>query len=71
ANALITPVAGNLHAWTVEDGATVAAGQVVAVMEAMKMETQVLAPRAGRLAITQAAGDYLAAGTVLGRIEDV
>ncbi|KTS99798.1 acetyl-CoA carboxylase [Pseudomonas oryzihabitans] len=71
ANALTTPVAGNLHAWTVEDGATVAAGQVVAVMEAMKMETQVLAPRAGRLAITQAAGDYLAAGTVLGRIEDV
>ncbi|KTT21532.1 acetyl-CoA carboxylase [Pseudomonas oryzihabitans] len=70
ANALTTPVAGNLHAWTVEDGATVAAGQVVAVMEAMKMETQVLAPRAGRLAITQAAGDYLAAGTVLGRIEE-
>ncbi|WP_295517202.1 biotin carboxylase N-terminal domain-containing protein [uncultured Pseudomonas sp.] len=71
ANALTTPVAGNLHAWTVVDGATVAAGQVVAVMEAMKMETQVLAPRAGRLAITQAAGDYLAAGAVLGRIEDV
>lgn len=71
ANALTTPVAGNLHAWTVEDGAAVAAGQVVAVMEAMKMETQVLAPRAGRLAITQAAGDYLAAGAVLGRIEDV
>ncbi|QDD90892.1 acetyl/propionyl/methylcrotonyl-CoA carboxylase subunit alpha [Pseudomonas oryzihabitans] len=71
ANALTTPVAGNLHAWAVEDGATVAAGQVVAVMEAMKMETQVLAPRAGRLAITQPAGDYLAAGAVLGRIEDV
>ncbi len=71
ANALTTPVAGNLHAWTLEDGAAVAAGQVVAVMEAMKMETQVLAPRAGRLTIAQAAGDYLAAGAVLGRIEDV
>jgi acetyl-CoA/propionyl-CoA carboxylase biotin carboxyl carrier protein len=67
--ALPTPVAGNLHAWTVEDGATVEAGQVVAVMEAMKMETSITAPHAGRLSIGQEPGGYFEAGTVLGRIE--
>lgn len=67
---LSAPLSGTLHAWLVEDGAHVEAGEAVAVMEAMKMETQVSAPRAGRLSQRAAAGAFLDAGAVLGRFED-
>lgn len=67
--AIITPVAGNLHAWVVEDGAPVQAGQVIAVMEAMKMETSVLAPCAGQLTIGEQPGNYFEAKAMIGRIE--
>ncbi|GAB7530825.1 biotin carboxylase N-terminal domain-containing protein [Pseudomonas sp. 3A(2025)] len=67
--AVATPVAGNLHAWVVEDGATVEAGQVIAVMESMKMETSVLAPCAGQLSIKEKPGRYLDAKVTIGRIE--
>ncbi|MET3716698.1 biotin carboxyl carrier protein [Pseudomonas sp. PvP001] len=69
AQALLTPVAGNLHTWVVEDGADVSSGQVVAVVEAMKMETSVLAPCAGRVQIGQQAGEYFEAGALIGRIQ--
>ncbi|UFH49694.1 acetyl/propionyl/methylcrotonyl-CoA carboxylase subunit alpha [Pseudomonas sp. KNUC1026] len=62
-------VAGNLHAWVVDDGAQVEAGQVIAVIEAMKMETQVLAPCSGVLSIEKAAGDYCEARSVLGQVK--
>jgi len=67
--AVTSPVAGNLHAWVVEDGATVEAGQVIAVMESMKMETSILAACAGKLQIKEQAGRYFEANAVLGRIE--
>ncbi|PVZ15564.1 MULTISPECIES: biotin carboxylase N-terminal domain-containing protein [unclassified Pseudomonas] len=67
--AVHAPVAGNLHAWVVGDGAPVEAGQVIAVMEAMKMETQVLAPCAGTLSIDKAAGEYCEARAVLGQVK--
>ncbi|MDB5879449.1 MAG: Carbamoyl-phosphate synthase chain ATP-binding protein [Variovorax sp.] len=68
--AVIAPVSGTLQGWKVEDGAEVAAGTVIAVMEAMKMEMQVVAHRAGRIAIAPAAaaGSYLAAGSVIASI---
>ncbi|KQM73088.1 biotin carboxylase N-terminal domain-containing protein [Xylophilus sp. Leaf220] len=62
------PAAGNLHAWKVADGDTVAEGDLVAVMEAMKMEMQVLAHRSGRIALTAATGSYQAAGAALATI---
>ncbi|WP_279482884.1 biotin carboxylase N-terminal domain-containing protein [Aureimonas sp. SK2] len=65
---LAAPVAGTLQGWRVADGATVAAGQVVAVMEAMKMETLVTAPVAGVISLTAAPGAYLQAGEALARI---
>lgn len=67
--AVATPVAGNLHAWVVEDGAAVEAGQVIAVMESMKMETSVLAPCAGVLSINEQPGRYMEAKVTIGRIE--
>ncbi|GGF62596.1 acetyl/propionyl-CoA carboxylase subuit alpha [Paracoccus acridae] len=63
------PVPGTLTAWQVEDGAQVEAGQVIAVMEAMKMETRVEAHRAGRISQTAKAGEVLGFGAPLARIE--
>nr|WP_314088956.1 biotin carboxylase N-terminal domain-containing protein [uncultured Shinella sp.] len=62
---IAAPVSGTLQAFKIADGATVAEGELVAVMEAMKMETQVLAPKAGRLRLRVKEGDYLQAGDAL------
>ncbi len=62
------PVAGTVQAWKVTEGDTVAEGDVVAVMEAMKMEMQVTAPRAGRIAGLVAVGSYQAARAPLARV---
>ncbi|WFP15543.1 acetyl/propionyl/methylcrotonyl-CoA carboxylase subunit alpha [Citricoccus muralis] len=62
------PITGTLVSWKVDDGATVSRGEVVAVMEAMKMETNVVAESDGALSLTASAGDHYAAGTALGQI---
>jgi len=62
---IAAPVSGTLQAFKIADGATVAEGDLVAVMEAMKMETQVLAPKSGRLSLRVKEGDYLQAGDTL------
>jgi acetyl-CoA/propionyl-CoA carboxylase biotin carboxyl carrier protein len=67
---IIAPISGTLQAFKVEDGAEVAAGDLVAVMEAMKMETQVTASRAGRIRIKAEAGAYLEAGAKIASFED-
>ncbi|RYF22828.1 MAG: ATP-grasp domain-containing protein [Comamonadaceae bacterium] len=64
-----SPIAGTLHAWKVEDGAMVQEGDVIAVMEAMKMEMQVPAHRSGRIQLRAAAGSYHAVGACLALIE--
>ncbi|VDS07846.1 Biotin carboxylase [Paracoccus haematequi] len=63
------PVPGTLTAWQVEDGAEVQPGQVIAVMEAMKMETRVEAHRAGRISQTAKPGEVLGFGAPLARID--
>ncbi|MCY1235433.1 oxaloacetate decarboxylase alpha subunit [compost metagenome] len=67
--AVAAPVSGTLQGWKVVDGDEVAEGAVIAVMEAMKMEMQVVAHRAGRIVFAAAAGGYVAAGTAIARIE--
>ena len=66
---ITAPVAGTLQVWQAEDGAEVAAGDVIAVMEAMKMETRVEAPHSGRLRHLAEAGAPVAFGAPLARIE--
>lgn len=66
---IAAPIAGSLLAWRVAAGETVQAGDVVAVMEAMKMEAQVTAPAAGVLHHAVAAGQTVPAGAVLGSVE--
>jgi geranyl-CoA carboxylase alpha subunit len=63
---VLAPMHGNLLAVSVAVGDRVAAGQDVAVMEAMKMEHRLSAQVAGEvLAIHAAEGDQVATGTVL------
>lgn len=47
--ALLAPISGVITAWKVEDNQMVEKGDVVAVMEAMKMEVQVIAHRSGEI----------------------
>ncbi|MBS0340614.1 MAG: acetyl-CoA carboxylase biotin carboxyl carrier protein subunit [Proteobacteria bacterium] len=67
--AVPAPIVGTVQAWMVEDGAQVAEGELIAVMEAMKMEMQVLAHRTGCIRVKAAAGAYVAAASELARIE--
>ncbi|MFY0476115.1 acetyl/propionyl/methylcrotonyl-CoA carboxylase subunit alpha [Achromobacter marplatensis] len=69
AHGVAAPIAGTLQAWNAEDGATVKQGDLIATMEAMKMEMQVLAPRDGVLKHQAAAGKAVAAGAEIGRID--
>ena len=66
--AVASPIAGNLHAWKVADGDEVKEGDVIAVMEAMKMEMQVSAHRSGRITMAAQAGTAQTLGAVIAHI---
>ncbi|MDR4533755.1 biotin carboxylase N-terminal domain-containing protein [Glutamicibacter sp. PS] len=67
---LTAPMAGNLVSFSVEDGQQVTAGQTVAVLEAMKMESAVQAHRSGTFGRADLnPGQAVAQGDVLGRID--
>lgn len=66
---LVSPMSGKLVKWMADDGAELAGGDPVAVLEAMKMETTVRAHRTGvfsRAPLTP--GSAVGRGDVLGRI---
>lgn len=65
---VLAPLTGSLVAWRRHGGERVQAGEVIAVLEAMKMETAVAAPRAGRLECLAAAGSVLEAGQCMARV---
>ncbi|KAG1216193.1 hypothetical protein G6F35_010035 [Rhizopus arrhizus] len=69
AQSVAAPIAGTIQSWNAEDGATVKQGELIATMEAMKMEMQVLAHRDGVLTHQAAAGKAVTAGAEIGRIE--
>lgn len=61
-----TEMAGTILELKVAVGASVQAGQEVAVMESMKMEVPVLAPAAGKVEkIAKQVGDFANAGDTL------
>ncbi|QUN30865.1 ATP-grasp domain-containing protein [Cupriavidus sp. KK10] len=62
---LPSPIAGTVQTWKVAVGDEVKEGDLIAVMEAMKMEMQVHAHRGGRVTWQAAAGTFLTAGTRL------
>ncbi len=66
------PVAGLVAKVAVEVGATVAAGQPLVCVEAMKMEMWVFAGAASRVtALRVSAGDSIAAGALLAELEPI
>ena len=67
-DAVASPIAGNLHVWKVVDGDEVKEGDVIAVMEAMKMEMQVSAHRSGRITMAVQAGTAQMLGAVIAHI---
>ncbi|WP_226346633.1 acetyl/propionyl/methylcrotonyl-CoA carboxylase subunit alpha [Agilicoccus flavus] len=70
-DALTAPMQGTIVKLAVEDGATVAAGDLVVVLEAMKMEQPITAHKAGVVSgLTAAVGETVASGTVLATITD-
>ncbi|TBY58864.1 ATP-grasp domain-containing protein [Rhizobium leguminosarum bv. viciae] len=68
-NAVTAPVSGTLQQWLVSDGAQVTEGEAVAIIEAMKMETRIAAPKKGKIKIAVAAGSVVGFGAELGLIE--
>ncbi|RDK10006.1 acetyl/propionyl/methylcrotonyl-CoA carboxylase subunit alpha [Cupriavidus lacunae] len=66
---LPSPIAGTVQAWKVAVGDEVKEGDLIAVMEAMKMEMQVHARRGGRVTWQAAAGTFLTAGARLASVE--
>jgi acetyl-CoA/propionyl-CoA carboxylase biotin carboxyl carrier protein len=67
-NAVCAPVPGTLVQWNVANGDEVREGEIVAMMDAMKMETSVAAPATGIISILAEAGSFQKAGAVIARL---
>jgi len=68
-DALVSPMQGTVVKVAATDGAQVEAGEILVVLEAMKMELPILAHKAGTLrGLTLAIGETVRAGTVIGQI---
>ncbi|WP_198247500.1 biotin carboxylase N-terminal domain-containing protein [Gilliamella sp. W8126] len=62
------PVSGNLFKWLVEDNQKVEQGDMIAIIEAMKMEIQVIAHREGILKHSHTEGTYVNADDPIAEI---
>ena len=65
---LLAPINGVISAWKVENGEQVVEGQVVAIMEAMKMEVPVLAHQSGVIQLIVQQGVTCHAEHIIGSI---
>jgi propionyl-CoA carboxylase alpha chain len=71
AGSLVAPMPGVVRQVCVAVGDTVAKGDVLLVLEAMKMETPIRAPGAGKVTELRAgAGDQVEAGALLAVIDE-
>ncbi|HET9485447.1 MAG TPA: acetyl/propionyl/methylcrotonyl-CoA carboxylase subunit alpha [Xanthomonadales bacterium] len=71
ADRIVAPMPGRIVLVRAEVAATVAEGEELVVMEAMKMELTLRAPRAGTICAVQAtAGDFVEADAVLVRLDE-
>ncbi|MFJ4259651.1 acetyl/propionyl/methylcrotonyl-CoA carboxylase subunit alpha [Pseudomonas monteilii] len=69
ANSVGSPIPGTLQQWLVQDGDAVSKGETVALVEAMKMETQVVAKLDGKIKILVGVGAAVTLGEELATIE--
>ena len=65
---IVSPMPGNVIAVQVESGAEVAEGDVVVVVEAMKMEHSLAAPISGRVEVLVSVGRQVTVDQVLARL---
>jgi methylmalonyl-CoA carboxyltransferase 1.3S subunit len=66
ANGIQAPLSGTVARVLVEEGQAIEAGDVVVVLEAMKMETEITAPRSGTVSqVLVSAGSVVTGGQVL------
>jgi acetyl-CoA/propionyl-CoA carboxylase biotin carboxyl carrier protein len=71
-DALTAPMQGTIVKIAVEEGQTVAEGDLVVVLEAMKMEQPIKAHKAGVVSnVTAKVGETVASGTALAEIKDI
>jgi methylmalonyl-CoA carboxyltransferase 1.3S subunit len=65
-NGVQAPLSGTVARVLVEEGASIEEGDVLVVLEAMKMETEITAPRGGTVqAVLVSAGEAVTGGQVL------
>ena len=62
------PISGQLFRWLVKEGAAVQAGDILAIMEAMKMEVQVIAKSSGVVKLIASQGSQLQAGEIIAEL---
>ncbi|OBJ01292.1 acetyl/propionyl-CoA carboxylase subuit alpha [Mycobacterium alsense] len=67
---IVSPMPGNVIAVQAESGTEVSEGDVVVVVEAMKMEHSLAAPVSGRVEVLVSVGDQVAVDQVLARLAD-
>ena len=65
---IAAPIPGTIKAWLKKQGEKIEEGATVAVMEAMKMETEIKAEKSGTLEIVKPAGSITNVGEVIARI---
>ena len=71
ANSVTAPLAGSVSKVLVEEGQVITAGEVIVVLEAMKMETEITAPNDGTVtALHVQPGDAVQGGQSLLEIGD-
>lgn len=71
ANAIVAPLAGSVSKVLVNEGDSIESGQVLLVLEAMKMETEITAPKAGTVGVIHVAqGDAVQGGQALIEIDE-
>lgn len=70
ANSVVAPLAGSVSKILVEEGQKIEAGEVLLILEAMKMETEITAPAAGTVgSIHVEVGDAVQGGQGLVSID--
>ncbi|MCV7348986.1 acetyl/propionyl/methylcrotonyl-CoA carboxylase subunit alpha [Mycobacterium parmense] len=67
---IVSPMPGNVIAVQVDSGAEVNEGDVVVIVEAMKMEHSLAAPAAGQVEVLVSVGDQVKVDQVLAQIKD-
>lgn len=63
------PIAGTLQSWNIEDRTEIQQGDLLAIMEAMKVEVRITAPRAGVIRLKAAVGAALKSGDTIAAYE--